>query len=117
MIEEVEGLDPELHIQPLFQRNPFEERGVHVEKTGSPEGAARHVSEGPGRQQHERIGTEVVAVFLELVHTQNDLAFAVGIPAGHVRIPGVPVAGPVGANKGLKGEAALHADDAIPLPV
>src|SRR5439155_2806816 len=28
MIEDVEGLDPELHVQPLLQRNPLEQRGV-----------------------------------------------------------------------------------------
>src|SRR5439155_240413 len=56
MIEDVEGLDPELHVQPLLQRNPLEQRGVHVEETGSPKRAARDVSVGPGQRQHERVG-------------------------------------------------------------
>src|SRR5262245_47572182 len=33
MIEDIESLDPELRIQPLLQRNPLEQRGVHVEET------------------------------------------------------------------------------------
>ena len=117
MIEDVEGLDPELHVQPLLQRNPLEQRGVHVEETGSPKRAARDVSVGPGERQHERVGIQVVAGFLELAHTQNRIAFEVGIPVGHIRIAAVSVAGPVGANQRRNGKAALHTDDAVPLPV
>src|SRR5213594_689329 len=117
MIEDVEGLDTELHVQPLLQRNPLEQRGVHVEETGSPKRAARDVSVGPGERQHERVGIQVVAGFLELAHTQNRIAFEVGIPVGHIRIAAVSVAGPVGANQRRNGKAALHTDDAVPLPV
>jgi len=58
-----------------------------------------------------------VAAFLELVHTQNHLSFEVGIPVRRIRIAAVSVAGSVGANQRRNGKAALHTDDAIPLPV
>jgi hypothetical protein len=41
VIEDVEGLYPELQIQALLQRNPLEQRGGQVDVTWSYKGTAR----------------------------------------------------------------------------
>src|SRR5437870_5216089 len=50
VIENVEGLCPELQIQFFLQRNPLEQRHVQVVEARSSKPPARHITEGTGRR-------------------------------------------------------------------
>src|SRR5205809_7887593 len=73
VIQNVEDLRPELQIQSLFQRNPFEQRSIHVEHAWSAELASPRAPEGSGQRHRKGIGIEIAAGLLELLHAQNRL--------------------------------------------
>ena len=116
MIEDVESLCPELHVNLFADRNPLEQRCIQVHVSWARKRAARHITEGPGRWRYEGIGIEIAARFLEAVHSQNHFPREVGIPEGHVGIAGVSSSRLVDANQRRHGEAALCVEDCIPLP-
>src|SRR5437867_8117767 len=117
VIQNVEDLRPELQIQSLFQRNPFEERRIYVEVARSPELAAPDVSEGSGHRQQEGVGIVVEAGLLELLYSQNRVSFEVGIQAWSIgKAAGVPRTGPIRADLRRNRKAAIGYKDAVPLP-
>src|SRR3989441_12518997 len=56
VIENVEGLCPELQIQIFLERNPLEQRHVQIPEPRSGKPAARDITEGTGQRQQEGIG-------------------------------------------------------------
>src|SRR5207247_9083337 len=64
VIESVEDLRPKLQIHLLFQRNPFEQRRIHVPHTRSPQLVAPRIAKGPAGWRQESIGIEISAGFL-----------------------------------------------------
>jgi hypothetical protein len=111
MIQNVEQLGPELHVQSFTDSDPLQERRVHIEQARPTQRSARHVSERSLERKHERSRIKPSIGF-----SQNHRPFEIRIPARYVGITGIAGSGSIGASQWREGETACQPDAAVPLP-
>src|SRR5262249_12061561 len=111
VIENIERLSAELHIQSLTNSDPLQERRIDIEQARPAQRPASHVPEGPlgGQQKRPRIEEPIGC-------SQNDRSFKVRIPVRHIGITGVAGTRNIRSGQRREGESACPPDAAIPLP-
>src|SRR5438132_5903704 len=111
VIQNIERLGAELHIQSLADSYPLQERRVDIEQARTTQRSARHVAEGALDRQHE--GSRIEPLIRS---PQNYRPLKIRIPVGYVGI--TVIAGPrsIGASQRREGESARNPEAAIPLP-
>src|SRR5205809_5278854 len=111
VIENIDGLRPELQSQFLADGELLEQRCVEVYQARAPQRSSRHVAKGSGSRHLEGPRIEPLIRF-----PQNHRSFKIRIPVGHVGLAGVARPRKIGANQRREGEPALSREDPIPLP-
>src|SRR5438093_4041660 len=111
VIENIERLSAELHIQSFTDSDPLQERRVHVEHARATQRPASHVPEGTlGRQDKGSRIEESIGC------SQNHRPLEVGIPVRYVGITGIASPGSIGTSQRREGESASKPDACVPLP-
>src|SRR3989449_4457278 len=111
VIEHVERLGAELHIQSLTDSYLLQERRIDIEQARPTQRSASHVPESPLGRQHESSRVEE-----PIGCSQNHRPLKVRIPVGYVGITRIARPGRIGAGQRRKGESAGNPDARIPLP-
>src|SRR5262249_31635455 len=101
MVQSVKEFSPELYVHALSNRRVLDQREIHRLKTWAAQGSSSQVAPSPNGRQRKGSRIEPLRLFF-----QQYRAIERRIQVRPVRIPGVSVTRPVGANLRSEGEAA-----------